>query len=126
MREIKFRGKRIDNGEWVYGSLVVQETTRIFSWGLAGWESNEVIPETVGQYIGLKDKSRKEIYSKSDIIQFRDHRDTIELGWSKNNEYSFIWTTSKNIITKQDEINKRYKIIGNIFDNPEFLKDIDE
>ncbi len=74
------------------------------------------------QYTGLKDKNGKEIYFKFDVISFRDHQDTIELGWSKNNEYGLIWSTSKNIITKQDEINIRYEIIGNIKENPELLE----
>ncbi len=70
MREIKFRGKRIDNGEWAYGYLFkVWEDTYIL-WGTINGVPNmvEVDPKTIGQFIGFVDKNKTEVYT-GDILK---------------------------------------------------------
>lgn len=68
MREIKFRGKRLDNGEWIYGDLVHTIKDTLILPTDEGWNQYAVDPATVGQYTGVKGKDDgKEIY-EGDIV----------------------------------------------------------
>ena len=126
MREIKFRGKRIDNGELVIGNLVMVcngETLKrypciVVSYNHDTFDWHDVNIETVGQFTGLTDKNGKEIFDgdimKSSIdIVYHVH-------WDFENGRFLGRTTDKRIIYVARE--PKAAIIGNIYENPELLE----
>lgn len=127
IRDIIFRGKRTDNGEWFEGCLATFKDgdCAIFDPDDEETPLYQVDPETVGQYTGLTDKSGKKIF-EGDIVQYYD---TIEGNICIPEIVIFGdsgWQTKSIKCDVADELNPRvakdYKVIGNIYDNPKLLK----
>lgn len=142
MREILFRGKRVDNGEWVEGNniIFVEKNSRAFIIPPGKYKGScqtkrglffispkiEVIPETIGQYIGLSLKKGPKIF-EGDIIEygyiFQNNRGVVVF-----NNFSASFQIDSNIKKTPmplplDDFHLicNVKIIGNIHDNPELL-----
>ena len=128
MRTIKFRGKRLDNSEWVYGDLLRMHGVPYIYPDPApdGWNDYEVIPDTVGQFTGLLDKNGKEIY-EGDIIISEDYEHAKHyIGYREDDAMFVAYIVATRPLdffaVRQDWLDVTNKIvIGNIHDNPELL-----
>lgn len=146
MREILFRGKRLDNGKWVQGFLVIWGNDYYIAPDINAYTSMggrgkgrcmmfghyyQVLPETVGQFTGLIDKNSKKIF-EGDIIK-------IVPDYDYSDDYSISKVYSYNGILcvdyHGDDFDSTalgflddylpdgdFEVIGNIHDNPELLE----
>lgn len=124
MREIKFRGKNKDG--WYYGLL----TYMFSSYAISHVEDENIVDlidqETVGQYTGLKDKKGVEIY-EGDVLEivcnFPFRKETI-LDVVEFDESLFMYSCSDWALYElnNNEGKQYFKIVGNIYDNPELLE----
>lgn len=115
MREILFRGKRVDNGEWAEGYFFKIWNKVFLLWGMTGDSPNmeEVIPETVGQFTGLCDKNGKKIF-EGDIVESPNGTQGF-IEW-QNAECAFLVNIGDDWQTMDD---CPYEVVGNIYDNKE-------
>ena len=139
MREILFRGKRIDNGEWAVGYLgVFKDRTQIYVpfteeeerkyrghiFSSIGGSWYTVDPSTVGQYTGRTDKNGKRVF-EGDIIRLYNGAVGVVL-WSDNDQAYLIFQDPVKMVILDDFGNygrpEYYEVIGNIYDNPELLE----
>lgn len=132
MREVLYRGKRVDNGEWVYGSYYHCCGT---AYGATFIVVNdfgfiEVIPHTVGQYTGLTDKNGKKIF-EGDICGCFCNTQVFIVEYCKDRCGYFFDDCIKSggcgpapecLGNLRDTI----EVIGNIYDNPDLLEGISE
>lgn len=139
MREMLFKAKRIDNGKWLEGYYAsVDGVHYIYTGALCNGglyvvaERFEIDSSTLCQYTGLTDKNGKKIW-ENDIVK------TSKFGRDDGNGHNFSgfdvfsvkWDSGgfalfnhwRRFNLREDK--KEYKVIGNIFDNPELLKDGD-
>lgn len=144
-REILFKAKRVDNGEWVEGYAFddgLVDSKRLFvgdlvitdykgsaddKWNV-GINLYEVFPETLCQYTGLIDKNGKKIfdndifkhYNRTDFLDFESY-ETGVVKWDEIKcRYVNYRVGTNEIFNLNCECD--YEVICNIFDNPEFLE----
>ena len=142
MREIIFRGKRVDNGAWVEGFYTMTSFGNGFSPSIIVFNGgstmpHKVLPETVGQYTGLKDRNGKMIF-EGDIVTGYYHNlrvdysggGVVEWGYTSDSDgfecgETVGWVLS-NGSSLADVVHSTYpreeenstEIIGNIHENP--------
>ena len=122
MREILFRGKRFDNGEWVYGDLYHRKICGVVSPTIHNMEytGGSVDPTTVGQYTGAIDKNGKKIF-EGDILHPISKRPYLVF-WDEENVKFALKNSRGFCLNFYQNIADEYIVIGNIHDNPELLK----
>lgn len=132
MREILFKAKRLDNGEWVEGYyckttigndvrpsdviFVPFKVSRNEEWG---WM--KVDSDTLCQYTGLTDKNGNKIW-ENDIVR-NEEGDIGVVQWFEEHAAFMIWNKTKNCVCYLAENDfLKIEIVGNEFDNPELLE----
>lgn len=127
-REIIFKAKRIDNGEWVEGQYVyitnpltedgkpikhlICNGTNIF---------NDLIdPDTLCQYTGLTDKDGKKIW-ENDIVELPDEEGYFTCEWEED-AARFVMNGDGLTVNFDNYWSYQTEVAGNIFDNPELLE----
>jgi uncharacterized phage protein (TIGR01671 family) len=151
VREIIFRGKRIDTGEWVYGGFHKHQkytpspiipkgeepkepecACLVIESGFSDWNmpkpilGHEVDPATVGQYTGICDRNKVKVFD-GDILQ--DSEGTYVIHWLEGDARFIAIAADSYIFGDRDEAGEAWdlvwgycEVIGNIHENPELLE----
>lgn len=124
MREILFRGKAINGGQWLYGHFTEYAgTSQIWTATDDGTWNAIVDPATVGQYTGLTDKNGVKIF-EGDVLRYGEtiHRAVFE---QRNGTayFGLVYGSQETLPFGHYQDLRQLEVIGNIHDNPELLKE---
>lgn len=124
MRTIKFRGKDKETGQWKHGSLFVSDKGVCCISPAENMHTGSVVaPETVGQYIGIKDSNDKEIYEGDIVRETAPFEGEYITEYDEENAcFKFYSLRANDYITAIDFM-AAFEVIGNAFDNHELLKE---
>lgn len=125
MREIIFRGKSIDSGEWLYGDYAPR--TSLYHANIFTKENYlegvAVDEETVGQYTGLTDKNGRRIF-EGDIIA--DKNELFSVRWSEKIS-GFVAVGEHRMQPSMNQGTMKYcEVVGNIYDNDESMQNTEQ
>lgn len=127
-REILFRGKRTDNGEWVKGYLI---GNNVIVGEVVDFDEDyfntefwyKVVPETVGQFTGLTDKNGTKIFEGDIVRLYDDLEDKLINGVVVFNvDFCSFCVSMKGHEDIMLMAHWQYEVIGNSYDNPELIK----
>ena len=133
MREILFRGKRLDTGEWVEGFYATNPEWDRRLYGEHHWIIScknafqyEIDPATVGQYTGLTDRNGKRIFEGDVLVSFfcddvPNYGERSVVLWHKH-AWCSRYRDYKPETLEDYEMTNYVDVIGNIYDNPELLE----
>lgn len=125
IENIKFKAKRLDNGEWIIGSFVVMKIpalskTTIGIVAAGGATLHEIDPSTVCQFTGAKDCDGTSIY-EHDLLRSEKTDSTYEVVWNQGNSSFSLINTEVPVLYPTNTMgrmlhNRRLKVVGNKFD----------
>lgn len=137
MREPLYRGKRVDNNEWVYGwyaPLVCNDKTIIPNIRDRNGKDRRVIPETIEQYTSLNDKNGNMIFEGDIVNQNRNGFNTLYVAiftdkdvgscgccYPQFDGIGFVFESAKGIRATWFD-SYPLEVVGNIRDNPELME----
>ena len=125
MREILYRGRSLNNGKWIIGDSIRQNTCRgkcCLCMSEPGADWGEVDPDTVGQYIGKLDMSKNQIFEGDILYAFMPYGTEIGKVVYNRKAAGYYLENNEGLIGFDELKSSDIVIVGNIYDNPDLLE----